>query len=621
MKKIIAGFVVRTLFPVLLLAYAGLAARHPLPLLYAGLVTLTAALWPTVVNVAKRIARAQFDVGMSMLLTIYILLFVHSVSIAAIFVLLMIFGDLFKDIVLYNVKRSLAKITVYLPHTGFVKAADGAVQEVDIADIKQGDIVAVRPGGRAPADGALLSEEATLDESVISGESRPIAVEKNGDVPAGAVNAGDYFEMRAVRVGENSTVAQIRKIAEDAGKEKTPITRFIDRYAQYTSIVVAILVVALYAATGDLFRALGLWIAMVPIVFAIIGPVAVSIGVSTAARIGILVKKAETIEDLTKIRHIVFDKTGTLTIGLPSVRDIVVAPGAGVADTAILALAGGMEKRSEHEIAHAIVTEAVKRNVAMEEFSEVHVIKGGGLTADRGGDHVAVGSRNLLAEQGVAFPEGFLASAAEREARGETPVFIAKNGALLGGIFVADTLRPETPAAVGILQREGYDLRILTGDDRAVARYVAGLLKLPDGAIMANLSPQDKIAEIKELEAKRERTIMVGDGINDAPALSAATVGIAMGVRGTDLATNAAGVVLVQEDFLKIPEVIAHAKRIVAVIKEDLVIATVVHVAAGALSAFGVITLLQTAAFHEASSVIVLLNTARLFSLRGRRRS
>ncbi len=616
MKKIITSFLIRVLFPILLLLYADIAGRHPLPVLYAGLVTLTAALWPTVRNVAQRIAHAQFDVGMSMLLTIYILLFVHSVSIAAIFVLLMIFSDLFKDIVLYNVKQSLAKITVYLPHTGFVKTADGAVREVDIADIRQGDVVAVRPGGRAPADGTLLSEEALLDESVITGESRPIGVEMNGDVPAGAVNAGDYFEMRAVRVGEDSTVAQIRRIAENAGREKTPITRFIDQYAKYTSLTVAVLVVVLYATTGDLFRALGLWIAMVPIVFAIIGPVAVSIGVSTAAHIGILVKKAETIEDLTKIRHIVFDKTGTLTVGLPSVREILVVPDANITDAAILAFAGGMEKRSEHEIAHAIVSEAAKRNVAPEEFSEVHVVKGGGLISDRGNDHFAVGSRNLLAGQGIAFPEEFLAAAAEREARGETPVFVAKNGALLGGIFVADTLRPETPEAVGILQKEGYDLRILTGDDRAVARYVAGILKLPDGAIMANLSPQDKIAEIKELEAKRERTIMVGDGINDAPALSAATVGIAMGVRGTDLATNAAGVVLVKEDFLKIPEVITHAKRIVSVIKEDLVIATIVHVAAGALSAFGIITLLQTAAFHEASSVIVLLNTSRLFSIR-----
>ena len=619
MRKILTSFIVRAFIPVLLLFYVDLMSRHPLSPFYAGLITLTIALWPMVMNVAKRIARGQFDVGMSMLLTIYILLFVNSVSIAAIFVLIMISGDLFKDIILYRVKQSLEKITIYLPHTGFIKAPDGAIHEIDIADIKQGDIVSVRPGGRVPADGALLSNEAILDESVISGESRPITIAKDGDIPAGAVNAGDYFEMRAVRVGENSTIAQIRKIAEEAGKEKTPITRFIDQYAKYTSIVVAILVVVLYVMTGNLFRALGLWIAMVPIVFAIIGPVAVSIGISTAARIGILVKKAETIEDLTKIRNIVFDKTGTLTIGLPSVRDILITPHAGATDTVILALAGGMEKQSEHEIARAIVNEAKKRNIAMEEFSEVHVIKGGGLTSDRGTDHFVVGSRKLLEEKGIIFSQEFLTTATEREVRGETPVFIAKNSVLLGGIFVADTLRPETPKAIDLLRHEGYDMRILTGDDRAVARYVAELLKLPEGAIMANLSPQDKIAQIRELEAKQKPTIMVGDGINDAPALSAATVGIAMGVRGTDLATNAAGVVLVEEDFLKIPEVITHAKRIVSVIKEDLVFATIIHIAAGALSAFGIITLLQTAAFHETSSVIVLLNTSRLFFVRQRR--
>jgi heavy metal translocating P-type ATPase len=618
MKKIVISFVVRVLFPVALIVYADLHRSHPLSLTWAALIALTVALLPTVRKVAARIAARRFDVGMSMLFTIYLLIFIGSTSIAAIFVLLMISGDLFRDIVLYRVKKSLERITVYLPHTGFVKASDGTIQEIDIEDIKTGDIIAVKPGGRAPADGTLLAQEALLDESVISGESRPIAVAQGGDVPAGAVNAGDYFEMQASRVGENSTVAQIRKIAEEAGKEKTPITRFIDQYAKYTSLTVAVLVVILYLATGDLFRALGLWIAMVPIVFAIIGPVAVSIGVSTAARLGILVKKAETIEDLTKIAHIVFDKTGTLTIGSPTVRGIILPQGSPLAADALLALTAGLEKRSEHEIARAIVKEAEDKNITAEKFSEVHVIKGGGLTAMRGKDEIAVGSKKLLEEKGVSFPADFLASAAEREARGETPVFIAKGTALLGGIFVADTLRKETPDAIAVLKNEGYDMRILTGDDRAVAHYVAGELGLPETAVMANLSPQDKIDNIRALEANHERTIMVGDGINDAPALSAATVGIAMGVRGTDLATNAAGVVLVEENFLKIPAIIGHAKRIVAVIKEDLVIATVIHVAAGALSAFGIITLVQTAIFHEISSVIVLANTSRLFSVRRR---
>ncbi len=618
MKKIILSFIVRALFPAALIAYADFTRHHSLPLLLAALIALTIALLPTIIKVAGHIAGRRFDVGASMLLTIYLLVFMGSTSIAAIFVLLMISGDLFKDIVLYNVKRSLERITIYLPHTGFIKTEDGGIKEIDIADIKTGDIVAVKPGGRAPADGTLLAQEALLDESVISGESRPISVAQGGDVPAGAVNAGDYFEMRASRVGENSTVAQIRKIAEAAGKEKTPITRFIDQYAKYTSLTVAVLVVILYLATGDLFRALGLWIAMVPIVFAIIGPVAVSIGVSTAARLGILVKKAETIEDLTKIAHIVFDKTGTLTIGSPTVRDIVIPEGAPLAADALLALTAGLEKRSEHEIARAIVKEAADRHVTAEEFSDVHVIKGGGLTAIRDNAEITVGSKKLLEDKGILFPADFLAAAAEREARGETPVFVAKGTALLGGIFVADTLRKETPAAIDVLKKEGYDMRILTGDDRAVAQYVAGELGLPETAIMANLSPQDKIADIRALEAKHERTIMVGDGINDAPALSAATVGIAMGVRGTDLATNAAGVVLVEENFLKIPAIIAHATRIVAVIKEDLIVATVIHVAAGALSAFGIITLLQTAIFHEISSVIVLANTSRLFSVRRR---
>ncbi len=618
MKRILMVFIARAAFPAVLLGCVFFSRGHPLPLQWIGFLLLTGAMWPTLSNAAKRAAHAQFDVGVSMAFTIYVLVYVNAITVAAVFVLIMIAGDLFKAIILYKVRQSLERITVFLPHTGFVKSPSGEVKEIEIAEIAVGDTVVVEPGGRAPADGTLLAETALLDESVISGESRPIAVAQGGEVPAGSINAGDYFEMRAARVGENSTVAQIRKIAEEAGREKTPIARFIDEYAKYTSLVVAVLVIALYLFTGDLFRALGLWIAMVPIVFAIIGPVSVSIGVSTAARMGILIKGAETIEDLTKIRHAVFDKTGTLTAGTPSVREIMLADGKGGrgGEDALLSRAGGMEKKSEHEIAKAIVREAAKRNIATEEFAGVHVVKGGGLTAERGSDRFTMGSEKFLKEQGVALPPEFRAAAAEREGRGETPVFVAQNGALIGAIFVADFLRPEAAQAIRALKEEGYDLRILTGDDIAVARHIAGLLGLPEPSIAANLSPEDKIACIREFEKKGERSIMVGDGINDAPALSAATAGIAMGVRGTDLATNAASVVLVEENLMKIPRIIGHSKRVIAVIKEDLVGATAIHAAAGLFAALGMITLLQTALFHEASSVLVLANTARLFSVR-----
>ncbi|MCL5006785.1 MAG: cation-translocating P-type ATPase [Patescibacteria group bacterium] len=617
MTKLILNALGRAVLPAVILVYL---SRYWFPVPEALLVPivfvfLTVALLPTAVRVAKNALRRSFDVGASMLLTIYLLVYLNSLAIACIFVLIIIAGDFFKDVILYKVRESLDKITVYLPHTGFIKAADGKVREVDIEKIKVGDIVTIKPGQRSPVDGTLLAEEAILDESVITGESKPIPVEKGAEVPAGAINAGDYFEMAAKRVSADSTIAQIRKIAEEAEKQKTPIARFIDQYAKYTSLATAVLVAVLYVYTGDVFRALGLWIAMVPIVFAIIGPISVSIGISTAARLGILVKNSEVIEDLAKIKYLVFDKTGTLTIGQPKVRDILVADQKYSAD-ALLALVAGLEKKSEHEIGKAIVEEAEKRALAVSAPSEVHVVKGGGLDAVSDGKKILVGSRNFLAGSNVSAPADFANLVAERERRGETPVFIAVDGKFVGGIFVADALRPETPKAISELKKQGYDLRILTGDERPVANFIASTLGLDDSDVEASLTPQGKIDKIEALEKSGRRAAMVGDGINDAPALSASTVGIAMGVRGTDLATNAANIVLVQENFLKIPSIIAHSKRIIGVIKQDLVSATVIHVLAGALSAFGIITLVQTALFHEASSVIVLLNTARLFRIK-----
>ena len=622
MRSIITRFILHLCAATVALLFAlpagnSLALFH-LPLIlkqFTILVLLSFALLPMIRRIVDTFAQRKFDVGLPVLITIYILIFSHSLSVAAIFTMLIASGDFIKDIIIWRVKTSLEKITVYLPHTGFIKR-DSEVYEVDINVITVGDIVVVKPGGRAPVDGTLLSDSALLDESVITGESKPISITKGQEVPAGSINTEDYFELRATRKSTDSTLSQIKKLAENAEKQKTPLGEFINEYAKYTSLVVMVLVVIVFLITHNVDRALGLWVAMVPMIFALIGPISMSIGISTAAQSGILIKNTQSVEDLTRVRDIMFDKTGTLTVGQPKVRHIISAahPTNSITEeNHVLQLTAALEQHSEHEIGKAILDAAHVRSLLITEILDVHTVKGRGVQAES--THTRAGNLTFMQENQIAIPASLEPQIATFEQAGETPVFVAQHNALVGIIFVADELRTESKKTVALLKSWHYRLMMLTGDDPTVAQDIAAEAGIDSQNVYASLSPDDKIAFIQQ-DAKKNTVMMVGDGINDAPALSAATVGIAMGLRGTDLATNAAGIVLVKEDLLKIPTIIKQSKFILRIIQQDLVYSTIIHVVAGGLAAFGIITILQSAFFHEFSSLITLLNTARLFFVR-----
>ena len=586
----------------------------PVPVLsVAAALLLGGALFPTLRNITRGLLHRTIDPALPVVITIAILIGIRAFSTAGIFVLILLFGDLIKNIINRKIRESLERLTVYLPHTGFIKEG-GAVKEIPLADIKVGDIVAVSPGARVPVDGTLLAQHALFDESVITGESKPIAKRAGDTIPAGAINMSDYVELSAARTSEHSAIAEIRKLVEDAEKKKAPLAKFIDRYAFWTVTVVGILSVGVFLFTHSIDRALALWIAMVPVIFALIGPIAISIGITAAARIGILVKNTEAVENLTKLRKLVFDKTGTLTTGHPQVKEVVPYGTLALAERDLLALAAALEERSEHRLGKAIIARAKDLGITYPSPENVHVIEGEGIEGAANGASVVVGNLGLMRDREISLDPGIEQDLRNRAVIGETPVLVAVNGKLAGGIFMADRPRPETPEAIRELKGLHYELAMLTGDETAVGLRIAEEVGLAPGDVKAELKPEDKVRLIQEME-RTEKVAMVGDGINDAPALSGATVGIAMGMGGTDLATNAASIVLVKEDFRGIPVIMRQSRFIIRVIKENLVAATVIHVVAGALAVIGAITVVQSAFFHEASSVLVLMNTARLFSI------
>jgi Cu+-exporting ATPase len=518
--------------------------------------------------------------------------------------------------------EAIRRLVALAPRTARVMRA-GREDDVSIADVVVGDLVRVRPGERVAVDGEVVEGGSSVDESMLTGESLPVTKEPGSSVVGGSVNRTGSFTLRATRVGASTVLAQIIRLVDEAQGSKAPIQRLAGRVASvFVPIVLAIAALTfivwfwlgpspsfVYALTS----AVGVLVIACPCAMGLATPTAIMVGTGRGAELGVLVRNAAALELLHKASVVVFDKTGTLTTGQPVVTDVIAA--SGIADDEVLALAAAAEQASEHPLGEAIVSHAKSRGLAMPVVSGFSAVPGHGVEARAPDGVILVGNARLMSGRGVDV-SALGDKARELASAGKSRVFVAFSGRLQGLVAVADTLKREAPGAVAALRALRLEVVMLTGDNRLTAEAIAREAGIE--SVLAEVLPDRKAEEIKRLQISGRVVAMVGDGINDAPALAQASVGIAMG-SGTDVAIEAADVTLMRSDLGGVVAAVLLSRRTMRIIRENLAWAfgynlLLVPVAAGVLYPLWGITLSPILAgmAMALSSVSVVANSLRL---------
>ena len=464
------------------------------------------------------------------------------------------------------------------PKTATVVAEDGIEATVDVDAILPGQVLRVRPGESIPVDGVVLEGSSAVDESALTGESIPVEKTAGDTVNAATVNRTGSFTFRATRVGADTSLAKIIQLVEDANATKAPIARLADKVAGVFVPVVFVISAVTFAVwmalTGSINEALTSAVAVLviscPCALGLATPVAIMVGTGKGAEMGILFKSAEALENLRSVGTVVLDKTGTVTRGKPAVTDIVVATRAdgspAMSEKALLKLAAALERSSEHPLAEAIMAECETRGIVARMVEDFTAVPGRGVTAREGQNAIAAGNVRLMDELGVTVPAGL---AEQFAAEGKTPLFFAKNGELAGTIAVADEVKETSAGAIAALRSLGVDVRMLTGDNRVTAEAIARRVGLTSKQVIADVLPADKERHVRELQDAGSKVAMVGDGINDSPALARADVGLAIGT-GADIAKEGADVVLMRSDLMDVARAIELSRATIRNIKQDL---------------------------------------------------
>lgn len=467
--------------------------------------------------------------------------------------------------------EAISKLMDLAPKTATV-LRNGVEQEIPVEEVVTGDTIIVKPGQRIPVDGKIIEGFSAVDESAITGESIPVEKQVGDTVIGVTVNKSGYFRMTATRVGKDTTLSQIIALVEEAGASKAPIAKLADKVSGvFVPVVITIAVLAAviwFVAGNQPFSfALSIGIAVLviscPCALGLATPTAIMVGTGKGAEYGILVKSAESLEIAHQVQTVVLDKTGTLTEGKPVVTDVVLAKG--ILRNRLLKQAAAVEALSEHPLAEAIVAYAKEKEVAFEKAENLTATAGQGVEADVAGKHILAGNLKMMQERGIQLGE-WEAKAVELAEAGKTPLFFAENETFLGIVALADTLKPTSKAAVDAFHQMGIEVVMLTGDNKRTAQAIAKEL---DIQVIAEVLPQDKEREVRRLQEQGKKVAMIGDGINDAPALMRADVGVAIGA-GTDVAMESADIILMKSDLMDAVTAIELSHATIRNIKENL---------------------------------------------------
>ncbi|MDE3076162.1 MAG: cation-translocating P-type ATPase, partial [Chloroflexota bacterium] len=540
--------------------------------------------WPIFKGVARSVWRRHITSQTLMSVGVVAAAAIGQWTTAALIVFFMRFAEWMEQLTTARAREAVRQLTELAPTTALV-LRDGQEVEVSVEAVQPGDVVLVRPGARVPVDGEVIEGNAAVDEASITGESVPKDKAVGDRVFAATFAQAGFLKVRALRVGNDTTFGRIVRLVEEAEGQKAPIQKFADKFAGYYLPVVLVVAALTLLLTRQLLNAVAVVVVACACAIVIATPVVVLASVGSAARRGLLVKGGIVLEQLARIDTIVIDKTGTLTHGRPQMTDVV--PLNGLAEPQLLEGVAGAERRSEHPLARAIVAAAAERGLPALEPESFVSLPGRGVQAELSGRRWTVGNRALLAALGVALDAAAETAAGTLEQQGKTAFFAAVDGAVAGLVAVADTVRPDVEAALEELRRLGITrFLLLTGDNERVAAAISTPLGLE---YRAGLLPEDKIAAIQELQAAGHTVLMVGDGVNDAPALAQADVGVAMGVAGSDVAIEAADVALMREDWLLVPEAILLGRRAARTIRQNLWFTGAYNIAGIALAAIGLL--------------------------------
>ncbi len=519
-------------------------------------------------------------------------------------------GHALEAATLNKTRSALAELVAVAPDSAIV-VREGRQLEIPATQVRTGEVVLIKNGAKVPVDGQVISGTGAIDEASITGESIPMEKSEGGQVFAGTISHGGFLQVMATGIGADTTLARIIHRVEEAQDAKAGTQAFIDRFSGWYTPAVMVLALVAGLVSGDVVLALTLLVIGCPGALVISIPVAIVAGIGRAARNGILIKGGEFLETSAKISAVAVDKTGTLTEGRPQLTDVVVLDSA-LERAEVLRWAAAAEAGSEHPLARPIVEAAQADGVGQHGLSgTVTPVPGKGVVSDVDGRRVLIGNPPLLVQYGVV-DDGSAAQAAEvLAAEGKTPMIVAVDDRVIGVVAVADKLRRDAPEMVARLHRAGIEkVVMLTGDTRMVAEAIGNATGIDE--IQASLLPEDKLDAIVRLQRDGHTIAMVGDGVNDAPALATADIGVAMGAAGSAVAVETADIALMGDSLLKLPEAIDLAKRTVSVRRQNMAVAliTVVLLLAGVFA--GGVTMSIGMLVHEASVLVVIANAMRL---------
>lgn len=527
---------------------------------------------------------------------------------AAILIFIMSAAGAFEAFTLNKTRKSIRSLLDLAPQQVTVKRNE-AEMVIGIDDVQIGDLVVVRPGERIAVDGIVVNGQSSVNQAPITGESIPVEKFKGSEVYSGTLNEEGRIEIKTTGVGEDTTLAKIIHLTESAQGSKPPIQIIADRFTQWFLPVVIVMAIVAYFVTRDVKTAVAVLLVACPCAFAIATPTAVTAGISNMARRGVLVKGGIFIEEAGKIDTLLVDKTGTFTLGTPTVMEIAGFNGFSEAEVIHLAAIG--EKYSEHPLARAIIKHAKERRAEIPEPEEFKAEVGKGVIARFDGKSLLVGKEELLEDQGIMLDQKVKAQMQLQREQGRTIMLVAQAGAVIGLISIADKVRPGIRDVILLFKEIGIkNVTMLTGDNAVTAQRVAEEIGVDD--FRANMLPEEKQQVVAEMQKQGKKVAMIGDGINDAPALALADIGMAMGATGTDVAIETADITLMNDDLLSVADFIWTSKKVFKRIKLNMFFALVYNVIGLALASLAMLTPVWAIIFQEAGCLTVIISSTLL---------